>query len=1656
MPYSDDFQIPLTEPAPSVMPEQQAAKSAFYAAGSYSANPVEDYNKIYTELSQKGNSELFSIAKDRWIKEQDFANRVTIAEAINDPTIPVEQKKELVANYSLGLGISDSLKDKYSERAAAVQNHVTQIEKQQQDANVRAIQQREAENKQKIREDVHKSFTDDVANFSKGTGVVVADFVKALPASVAAAYVSIKEWDNIKGKQFMEELMGEWRTGTLPKDQEKWRNWWESKLAYLAIPMEYIREKAVDAGVPVNTAITASYLLDPTAWFAGGAFRFGKATVKGGVGLVKKSTKNLVSIKADTQATTTSIANPKLAADLLEGVLQDASDNTAKSLGVSKGEVIASTLLPNDTRGGPFNVHPDLRKKIIDKVNKEEAEISGIIEELRFDPNLQDADAMIADRSLVHDTIRELRDLHYHQNKSAVENVVGSSNIYEGNAIFGPAEGSAFGSRTAAIETYNKVRSLTETYANNMSGEVTIVDALTNKRYSPEELLKEEAFMSREEVEPLLSKYKRKEDNPEFALNQQKATELENQALALDKKVKEADAIKDKAARDVLAEEVRDLRIQAARLREANQRIIAEDVPPELKAKLSYVGSTPPKQFFVEWRWKKEYDPVNAFIFGEDAINARFGFGKLSVDVSKLEKSPLEGWLLNPNTLPKEYQQAVARIGPRAAKASNYILAKIKKDIASTKYKKEVATLIDEGMETGKEHYSLKELAARFPHLKQPAIESILQTQIAVRSVIRWTHALINYQKRDSYYANKFTRGLKIDGKYSRAINDHITFNEEDLKKPATVWDFDKEKEVFLEIDGEKIIDPKTQRRATFATNGKRVVQLAEPIEKADGHFRYALVEGERTTIDFLPDVVVPKVDGYFPRSYKEHFFVDVTPTIAKIDGVPVGDPKVLATLAKSIAAASSKKEAEALKAEFMASGKYPDVEYKIDVRAAREGDFGTILKDYELHGSSLSHAKKRGEHLPSSKNTLAKLEDPLLTLNKTVNELTRSGSMSHFDRAFEKAFVRDFGEFLDKPELPSNVSQITLKGGINIESKAKYDTAIAVYNKYARLKVFDTTSGRVTSNFLNSVADVIEEANLLPKNLGLASKFRDAAAGAENALSLPRKVASTLYISFFPQRQYIVQLQTFVELAAMYPLSAPKMLLQTIALRTALLSDSAAFSNKVGADAVTALSRRAAIGMSEAEFNATIKAIKQAGLLEQIDLNLVVHGMFNELDTPLKETRLEAAARRAKTTAMTPAKISRTIGYDNAEALNRIGLFLVAKENWRRRNPGKDWTSRRAIEEIAADEYYLSGSMSRENAFKYQSGFWSNFFQFSAASHKLSMNIFQEGSTALTTSQRLRLGLTRSVLFGGRHGLPFGEVLFDYISTIEDDKAKEQLMKLAPGLVDNVVNSVIEMSTDEKADLDVSGAVSPNLKYFHPVLEIMMKYINNEQGGPKFPVQSAFGSIYDTALTLKYMFEVKDLDEESAMAAANTLAKLATGWSAISKSYADRAIKDKETKLGIKFGLNLTGPEIAAEMYGIGTQKQMYLFNGAKSIKEAEALHKSLGMDLYKTLLLIEKEYPNDDKITTMNRLINALDSDELGDSGKSAVMLEMLKLDQERSRNNLRDSLFFRIFQSKASTKQADFRAALYDLEQVARASNEPGLLEFVNTIKGIKNGN
>ncbi len=63
MEFSEDFVLPEIEVTTKPVPEVQANDDAFYAAGSYGTDPVNNYTQMYGELTQQGYSQSLEDAE---------------------------------------------------------------------------------------------------------------------------------------------------------------------------------------------------------------------------------------------------------------------------------------------------------------------------------------------------------------------------------------------------------------------------------------------------------------------------------------------------------------------------------------------------------------------------------------------------------------------------------------------------------------------------------------------------------------------------------------------------------------------------------------------------------------------------------------------------------------------------------------------------------------------------------------------------------------------------------------------------------------------------------------------------------------------------------------------------------------------------------------------------------------------------------------------------------------------------------------------------------------------------------------------------------------------------------------------------------------------------------------------------------------------------------------------------------------------------------------------------------------------------------------------------------------------------------------------------------------------------------------------------------
>ena len=139
MEFSEDFVLPEIEVTTKPVPEVQANDDAFYAAGSYGTDPVNNYTQMYGELTQGGYSQSLEDAKKMWMTEQDSRNKEAVLGLINDPSIPREQKTKMLSIYSTTGYLSSDIKDKYVQKIASVTNGNTHLDDSSQDTNVNLL-----------------------------------------------------------------------------------------------------------------------------------------------------------------------------------------------------------------------------------------------------------------------------------------------------------------------------------------------------------------------------------------------------------------------------------------------------------------------------------------------------------------------------------------------------------------------------------------------------------------------------------------------------------------------------------------------------------------------------------------------------------------------------------------------------------------------------------------------------------------------------------------------------------------------------------------------------------------------------------------------------------------------------------------------------------------------------------------------------------------------------------------------------------------------------------------------------------------------------------------------------------------------------------------------------------------------------------------------------------------------------------------------------------------------------------------------------------------------------------------------------------------------------------------------------------------------------
>jgi hypothetical protein len=1049
-----------------------------------------------------------------------------------------------------------------------------------------------------------------------------------------------------------------------------------------------------------------------------------------------------------------------------------------------------------------------------------------------------------------------------------------------------------------------------------------------------------------------------------------------------------------------------------------------KQLPESERGNLNIVGTGTDKKgkpvgpFHLEWKWNRVYDDISIRTFGPDSIQTSV----LGMDVSSLARSALGRWLFPTGRLPNEVEQAAIRGIERNARLEDTFVTAFTKNIAHTKHGKELNTLINDAEELGIESFSKADMSAKFPDLSSREIDNLFETHTYWRRMQHYNHNFANRIQRNKLLNDDMKGVYDEAGNYLGAASPKLPAGTKDIQ---TIWDYDLNKAIPFKPD-------------EIANSGRKIVRLAEHIEEAGKVHEFGIVGG-KTTLSLLPNEVLPRVPGYSPRMVKEPFFVDIRPNTLEVNGVRITDQEKLRNYSKTVGAAKNEYEARQIAKQAQAD----NPNHVVTVRPERQDTFGKVVTDYQVHNQMFKQSQKRGERLPSLHGP-ARIEDRLASLVKTAQSLSRIEAFSAWENSFRDAFTKGFGKFLSQGEFPQFKTDIKPLENMGRAEKQEFDTAHRMFEFYSKMKTYETLGDHLWKKSLHNIADILEKWKI-PAGL-----LRDLGSQGNLAVKYPKMISSVAYIHMSPIRQWLIQPAQLMEMYAINPHTAANSFKDMMAVRMALSSNATLL--KPFAKIMKGYTSRMS-SMPPEEFHEVVEAIEKSGMLQSIDMNVLVHGIFKEVDRNLVENIPEKALKDLQNTIKALPRATRTVGFDAAELTNRVGMYLQAKALWHQQNPGKDWRTKEAKEAIAAEGMRLSGTMNKAGNLPYQEGALSVLFQFAAISQKLLMNLIQDNATIMSPAQRARLAAVRLSLYGAKYGLPAGAAAYYFIERSDDPDLKANAEVVKRGLVDYAANRLIasQIDPDTPSDLAISKSLTPYSEGFLPYLDVLhesWKLFDNKPAGPRYPSFSIASSFGKAVGQMQGWFTTREINGQGFKQAALEAAELASGFNNYSQGLLLLGMRDKVTANGNTVGDQYSLAEAYGKMFlGAQSQKEIDAYDSLNILGEHRAEKKQMAKDIHQSMMNIRNKIGEDDFEQYANRLnsfISLLPEKQFTEQDKLELMDEIVKLDRN-SYTTLKQSIFADVWKHHSNENNA----AMTRVMDILRRSKNADTQNFVKLL-------
>lgn len=744
---------------------------------------------------------------------------------------------------------------------------------------------------------------------------------------------------------------------------------------------------------------------------------------------------------------------------------------------------------------------------------------------------------------------------------------------------------------------------------------------------------------------------------------------------------------------------------------------------------------------------------------------------------------------------------------------------------------------------------------------------------------------------------------LRRDG-YQSVVNDQT--GHEFFARPIAQADVPDNIRVF-DPDANVIVPMRQADIDTLYASGGQVHRSRTIIEAGEEAVSFVATGlGNNTRVRPLNLSPMSYRPGYVTRFYDENYFVKMRKS-QTVDGV---------RSERWVTVAASPTKVDGSRLMDTLTRQNPNAQFRVDIdqRMAENARFDTEF-DY-LHRTGGIITGRRGEMLKGINEATAETKDFIESVTRsisyTANRVSHDDAIASLERRWVNTYGRDFG--LDS--IPDDLRAI--RGATPSDPKLREAKAVAEYIQ--AMKGTQSAQGERWKSFMIGVAESME--NMMGGGrtaMHIGDYVRNF-----NPISSTRGITFNLLLASNPMRQLLLQANQASIMAGVNP----KYVLGGGLPRDFTAFTSAAATRNRPQWGAVRKSGAKVMGISEKQFEQLYDGFVRSGLPQSIDSHTFARDGLIRLSQKISSSMPGRIGTAASNMVKAPMLMAKKVGFDAGEWSNLAMSFLVSYKEFQKRNPGRNFTTKGALDDIATDARDYALNMTKTGELPYQKGILSLATQFLSFQHKTLLVLAGKNKlyAQLPNYKKFNIALGQFFLYGA-DGLGIGASI-DKLRDRHGWDIPDQALPFLDGLVyEYALNGVINALSDDNAtNLNVTAALAPGsgvLASFEGIIANL-----SQQRAADFALgasASAIGRVADAAYMVHTtLFEIPDLSNaERLQAVLQQGGQIFGGYNNYVKGQAMRNIGYQVSNSGVPLFKTTFAEGWATSLFGIGSDSQ-------------------------------------------------------------------------------------------------------------------------------------